>query len=373
MNFNNGNVNNNTKRTNKYYVRLVRGSQSVFTYDQLYRCYIKCRKNKRNTANQLRFEINAEQNLLRLEEDLNAKTYRPCRSICFVVDKPKLREIFAADFRDRVVHHVLIEHLEPRAERVFIHDSYACRKGKGTHEAVRRLQRFARAVTENNARRAYYLQLDIRSFFVSIDKDILFDLVQKYTRDPDMGWLAGVVIYNDCTKNCRMTRGKRLLGRIPAHKTLFKQAKNKGLPIGNLTSQFFANVYLNALDQFVKHDLKCRHYLRYSDDALILHESKEKLDGWKEDIREFLRGRLDLELNETKTIIRPVSDGIDFLGYIVRPFYILVRRRVVNSIKARIRSGTLTQEAYMSYMGHLKHANAHRLRQRLGAMEREAA
>jgi len=334
----------------------------MFTYQQLYGSYLKCRKNKRNTINQLAFEIDAERNLLRLEEELNSRTYRPARSICFVVDRPKLREIFAADFRDRVIHHVLVNYMEPMAEPKFIYDSYACRKNKGTHAAVKRLQGFARSATRNNSRRAYCLQLDVRSFFVSINKNILFDLVKKYTADPDMIWLAEIIIFNDCTKNCRKTRGKDLLQHVPKHKTLFRQDKNKGLPIGNLTSQFFANMYLNELDQFVKHVLKCRYYIRYSDDVLILHEDNTQLELWKEEIRMFLKQKMDLDLNDKKTVVRPISNGIDYLGYIVRPFYILVRRRVINNLKQKIFRGLATRESYMSYLGHFKHANAHRLK-----------
>jgi len=340
----------------------------MFTFNQLYYCYLKCRKNKRNTINQLAFEVNAEQNLLRLEEELNNRTYLPARSICFVVDRPKLREIFAADFRDRVVHHVLVDHLEPIAEPKFIYDSYACRKNKGTHGAVKKLQGFTRSVTENNSKRAYCLQLDVRSFFVTINKDILFDLVMKYTKDPDMIWLSTVVIYNDCTENCKMTKGKDLIKHIPEHKTLFKQTKNKGLPIGNLTSQFFANMYLNELDQFVKHTLRCRYYVRYSDDFLILHREKDRLEKWKKEVDLFLKDKLDLALNTHKTTIQPISNGIDYLGYIVRPFYILIRRRVINNLKKKILNGTLNKQSYVSYLGHFKHANAYKLKQHIKTM-----
>jgi len=340
----------------------------MFTYKQLYCCYLKCRKNKRNTINQLAFEINAEQDLLRLEEELNNRTYLPARSICFVVDRPKLREIFAADFRDRIVHHVLVDYLEQIAEPKFIHDSYACRKNKGTHGAVKRLQDFTRSVTENNSKRAYCLQLDVRSFFTTINKDILFGLVKKYTKDPDMIWLTRVIIYNNCTENCKMTKGKDLIKHIPEHKTLFKQVKNKGLPIGNLTSQFFANMYLNELDQFIKHALRCRYYVRYSDDFLILHREKNQLEEWTKEVGLFLKDKLDLVLNTQKTTIHPVSNGIDYLGYIVRPFYILVRRRVINNLKQKVLSGTLSKQAYVSYLGHFKHANAYRLKQHIKTM-----
>ena len=263
---------------------------------------------------------------------------------------------------------MLVEYLETIMEPKFIYDSYACRKNKGTHKATKRLQHFTKSITENNSRKGYYMQLDIRSFFVSINKDILFELIKKYTEDENMIWLAGTIIYNDCTEDCMAIKGRNLLKRIPDHKTLFKQKKNKGLPIGNLTSQFFANLYLNELDQFVKHSLKCRYYIRYTDDFLILYQDKRQLEKWMVEIIVFLREKLDLELNINKTTIRPISNGIDYLGYIVRPFYILVRRRVINNLKAKIYNGTLNKASYMSYLGHLKHANAYRLQRQIKSM-----
>ncbi len=333
----------------------------MVTYQQLYRCYLACRHNKRNTLNQLAFEANAESNLLRLEEELNSRTYHPGQSICFVVQQPKLREIFAADFRDRVVHHVLIEHLNTLCEPRFIYDSYACRVGKGTHLAVKRLQGFARSVTLNGKCTAYYMQLDIRSFFTEINKDILRQIVRKHSDDEHMLWLADVIIGNDCTQNCQITRGGDLLDRIPPHKTLFKAAKNKGLPIGNLTSQFFANLYLNELDQFVKRRLKCRWYVRYMDDLVILSENEQQLRDWMGEIELFLKDRLDLILHPTKRIIRPVTNGIDFVGYIVRPFYILVRRRVIGNLKWKIWNQQVDKQVWSSYKGHFKHAQSRRL------------
>ena len=191
----------------------------LFSFENLHRQYLKCRRNKRNTANALAFEVRQEENLLDLKAALENRTYAPARSVCFVTQRPKLREIFAADFRDRVVHHVLVDFLESIWEPIFIHDSYACRTGKGVHAGVKRLQTFLRQVTANGT----------------------------------------------CTADYVMKWDSALFGWLPPHKTLFACPPGKGLPIGNLNSQFFANVYLNALDQFVKHELKCRHYLRYCD------------------------------------------------------------------------------------------------------------
>ena len=298
---------------------------------------------------------------MHLQEQLNTRTYRPGSSVCFVLKQPKLREVFAADFRDRVVHHVLIEHLSALCEPRFIYDSYACRPGKGTHAAAKRLQNFARSVTANNTRRAYFMQLDIRSFFVEINKDILLELVHRHTDDERMLWLANVIIRNDCTRNCRITRGENLMGQIPAHKTLFKAPKHKGLPIGNLTSQFFANLYLNELDQFAKHVLKCRWYLRYMDDLVILSEARERLQEWMSEIECFLREGLDLALHPTKRIMAPISNGIDFVGYVIRPFYILVRKRVIGNLRRKIWTGRMDRQRWASYQGHLRHSQSRRL------------
>jgi RNA-directed DNA polymerase len=310
----------------------------LFSFENLHRQYLACRRNKRNTLNALHFEARQEQNLLELRDALQCRSYRPGRSVCFFVEKPKLREIFAADFRDRVVHHVLVDYLERIWEPIFIHDSYACRKGKGIHAGVQRLRQFIRQVTANGSRRAWYLQLDVRNFFMSIDKDILYALLKVKIVDCDALWLAKVLVYHDCTADYVIKGDANLRHLLPAHKTLFGAAKNKGLPIGNLNSQFFANVYLNELDQFVKHRLKCRYYLRYCDDFVLLAPEPEQLMVWREQIRQFLAQRLQLTLNDQRERLRPVSNGVDFLGYVVRRDYALVRRRVVHNLHQRLRA-----------------------------------
>jgi RNA-directed DNA polymerase len=185
---------------------------------------------------------------------------------------PKFLEIFAADFRDCVVHHVLVEGLERIWEPIFLHDSYACRKGKGTHRAVTRPQQFMRRVTHNGTKPGFALQLDIRGFFFHIDKERLFQIIAKRLWDETLLWLARTIIFHDCTEQPVFKTDRRLWRHIPPHKTLFGTENRRGLPIGNLTSQFFSNVYLNELDQFEKHRLKVRHYLRYSDDFVLVHE-----------------------------------------------------------------------------------------------------
>jgi retron-type reverse transcriptase len=354
----------------------------IFSFENIYRQYLLCRRNKRNTLNALRFEAHQEKNLLDLKEALETRTYQPSRSVCFVATRPKLREIFAADFKDRIVHHILIDYLEGIWEPIFIHDSYACRKGKGVHRGVLRLQEFIRKVTANGNHPAFYIQLDIKNYFMSIDKEILFSLIAGKVRDETALWLTRVLIFHDCTDHYVFRGDTGLLKNIPPHKTLFHTPRDKGLPIGNLNSQFFANVYLNGLDQFVKHHLKCRYYLRYCDDFVLLSRDREELLRWRHQIEGYLGEKLRLELNHKRQRLQPVTNGVDFLGYIVRRDYLLVRRRVVNNLRAKLSryEGLLVKEGrhsrryrfdeeildrlaatLSSYLGHFKMANTYSL------------
>lgn len=229
--------------------------EKIFSYENILDRYYDCRKGKRLTINAARFEINFESNLLRLQKELKDHTYRPGRSICFVVSKPKLREIFAADFRDRIVHHILVHYLEPIWEPKFIHQSYACRRKKGVHKAIGDLKKYVRKVSNNKNYPAYYLQLDIQSFFVSLNKNVLFELIKRKVKNPEILWLAETVIFYNPAGNYHKKSAQSLFDAIPPNKSLFKVDLGLGLPIGNLSSQFFANIYLNELDQFVKKNL----------------------------------------------------------------------------------------------------------------------
>lgn len=254
------------------------------------------------------------------------------------------------------------------------------------HAGVLRLQQFMRQVTANGTRPAWYLQLDIRNYFMSIDKARLFDLLAPRIADENALWLTRLLVFHDCTQDYVLKGDPKWLAHLPPHKTLFGAGPGKGLPIGNLNSQFFANVYLNVLDQFVKHGLKCRHYLRYCDDFVLLAERREQLLAWRDGIRTFLCERLQLELNDARERLRPVSDGVDFLGYIVRPDYLLVRQRVVGNLherlvvfeRALVKSGsTATRYSHerqvvarleatvASYLGHFRLAKTHRLCRKL--------
>lgn len=352
----------------------------IFTYKNLYRAYLECRKNKRKTINALKFEMNLEENLFQLLQELKTRTYIPGRSICFVVTIPVPREIFAADFRDRVVHHLLIREILPYAERQFIFDSYACRKNKGTLKAVKRLKKFIHKINSGNVKDVYYAQMDIKSFFMSIDQKMLFAIFRKLAgkiNDKDaewkeqLLWLAKVFIFHQPQLNYKIKGMRALFSLIPSEKSLLKQPVGKGLPIGNHTSQFFANLYLNQLDQFVKRELKRKFYARYVDDFVILG-SREELKEIPELINQFLRQKLFLKLNTKKTKMQPISRGISFLGYFIKPSHILVKNNVVKRFKNKLYAlnenfsnkidHKKIQATVNSYLGHFKHSKSFNLR-----------
>ncbi|HOS88922.1 MAG TPA: reverse transcriptase/maturase family protein [bacterium] len=358
---------------------------SNLSLNEVLQAYISCRKNKRNTVNQIKFELSMENNLYNLYTELRNRTYLPGRSICFVVTYPKLREIFAADFKDRVVHHLLVSRLELYYEKRFIYDSYACRKNKGAHKAVSRLRKFSR-------QNEYYLQIDVKNFFTSIDKNILYSIFLKGKFNEETVSLLKKIIFHDPTSNYYLKGDRNLFRKIPPSKSLFYTPKNKGLPIGNLTSQFFANVYLNEVDQYIKRTLKVKHYIRYVDDMILLSDDKKQLLKWRNEINGFLTEKLKLSLHPGKDRIGAVENGIDFLGYIVRPNYILSRRRVAGNLKKKLNlfnkgyyllsnnqkqislplSSNPTDEEIArmlttvnSYYGHFKHADTYNLRKNL--------
>lgn len=271
-----------------------------------------------------------------MEQELQNHTYQPGRSICFVIIDPKPREIFAADFRDRIIHHLLVNHLEPIWEKKFIYHSYSCRKDKGAHRAIKDLKKFLKQASQNFSQPAYYLQLDISAFFMSLKKDILFNLINRYLKNPELLWLIKQIIFYDPTKNFYQKGNPKLFHLIPPHKSLFHVPKNQGLPIGNLTSQFFANIYLNELDQFAKHQLKIKYYLRYVDDLLLFHHNHKQLKIWKRQLDQFLKEKLKLEFHPQKTIFQHIHKSINFIGFIIYPNHTLIRNRAVRKFKNKL-------------------------------------
>ena len=335
--------------------------------------YYDCRRHKRNSSSAIAFEINLERNLWQLHDELAAGTYRPGRSICFVITRPKPREVWAADFRDRIVHHLLYNRIAPRFHHAFIADSCACIPGRGTLYAAHRLEAKVRSLTQNWSRPGYYLKCDLANFFVSINKAILRDRIAARVTEPWTLALAELVLFHDPRQGAIMQSTARQHTRVPAHKRLMGQPAHLGLPIGNLSSQFFANIYLDALDQFAKHQLHARHYIRYVDDFLLLHESAQWLNQAKAEIEAFIERELHVRLNPAKTILQPIARGIDFVGQVIKPWRSSIRRRTFNDALHRM-AAMDSADVYTtanSYFGMLGQASrSHRDRARLANLVR---
>lgn len=330
-----------------------------FTFGELTQAYFDCRESKRNSASALAFEQDLEHNLRTLFDELQAGNYHPGRSICFAITRPKPREVWAADFRDRIVHHLLYNRVSPRFYAAFIADSCACIPGRGTLYAVQRLEAKIRSVTKNWSRPAHYLKLDLANFFVSIDKGILHQLLAARITEPWWMWLTETILFHDPRQDYTLRGDPANLLRVPEHKRLTSHPANRGLPIGNLSSQFFANVYLDVLDQFVKHSIGARHYVRYVDDFVLLHESPQWLNDAHAEIAAFLPERLNARLNPAKTILQPIDRGVDFVGHVIKPWRRTLRRRTFNDALVRVRGLESTDlfETANSYFGLLRQAS----------------
>ncbi|MBC2655513.1 RNA-directed DNA polymerase [Pseudomonas sp. MSSRFD41] len=331
-----------------------------FTFEELAKAYYDCRRHKRNTASARRFEVDMESNLLDLFEELQAGTYRPGRSICFVVTRPKAREVWAADFRDRIVHHLLYNRIGPRIERSFIADSCACIPGRGTLYAAKRLESKIRSASENWSKPVFYLKLDLANFFVAIDKQVLRQQLAKRITEPWWLALAEQILMHDPREDYEVRSPAHLFNRVPQHKRLTAQPAHLGLPIGNLSSQFFANVYLDALDQFAKHQLRAKHYIRYVDDFVFLHESPQQLNQWLVQVEEFLPS-LGARLNPSKTILQPVDRGVDFVGHVIKPWRRTTRKRSLAQALKRTAAAPAedlreTANSYFGLLGQASHS-----------------
>lgn len=343
------------------------------SFTDLVAAYFDCRRTKRNTVSALTFEANLERNLADLHDELVTGAYTPGPSVCFVVTRPKPREVWAAAFRDRIVHHLLYRKVAHRFEASFIADSCACIPGRGTLYATRRLEHHVRSITHNWSRPAWYLKCDVANFFVSIDKRILWELLAQRIVEPWWRELARTILFHDPRPQAVIQSPPALLARVPEYKSLLSQAPEFGLPIGNLSSQFFANVLLDALDQRVKHQLRARHYVRYVDDFVILGESPAVLREHLVDIAAFLPERLGLQLNPRKTVLQPVDRGIDFVGQVLKPWRRTLRRRTLNAALARVAERTDDEllQTVNSYFGLLRQASkSHRDRALLANLAR---
>ncbi|MBU2637589.1 MAG: helix-turn-helix domain-containing protein [Nanoarchaeota archaeon] len=327
--------------------------EEMCSYENLESAFIRARRGKTLKTYVIEFEKKLKENLMQLRAELLMQKYSPQPLKTFILRDPKTRKISKSAFRDRVVHHAVCNLIEPVFDSRFIHDSFANRIGKGTFNAVKRFDEFKRKVSKNNTLRCYILKADVKGYFDNVDHKILIQILSKRIRDE---------------------RAMRLITKIIAnHKD---GSANKGMPLGNLTSQFFANVYLNELDQYVKHKLRAKYYIRYVDDFAILHQSRKALEDYKERIDIFLKEKLCLKLHPDKSRIIKLESGIGFLGFRVFYHHKLLARKNMRKFEKNLEqmgrqymAGKLRREKviekFEGWLAYAVHANTYKYRRRM--------
>ena len=333
--------------------------EQVYDWDNLYLAYRKARKGKRGRPPAATFEFDLEANLVTLQQELREKRYEPGAYSSFYIHEPKRRLISAAPFRDRVVHHALCNVIEPIFERSFIFDSYANRAGKGPHAALDRAQQFAR-------RYRYVLQCDVKQFFPSLDFAILRETLARKIADADVLWLIDRIL----ASGVGVLSEEYDMEWFPGD-DLLAATRPRGLPIGNLTSQFWANCYLNPFDHFVKRDLRCGGYVSYVDDFLLFGDDKPTLWTWRQAVVERLASlRLTIHPGAHP---RPVTEGFPFLGFVVYPAHRRLKRRKVIHFRRKLRTNMRAYSAgkmpmskvsasVLGWINHARYGDTWRLR-----------
>lgn len=347
-------------------IQMAKQIKNIYTelcsYENLNRAYLNARKNKRFRDEVLHFSFNIEEHLMEIGEELTNHTYTVGGYKEFFVHEPKKRLVMALPFKDRVIQWAIYQLVNPIFDKGYIFDSYGCREHKGTLKAVQRLYYWLKIVGKKEVKH-YFLKLDMSKYFYRIDHQVLINLLRTKIADKELLWLLETIINYD-----EVAFGLKLNGNVddPADRL-----KGKGMPIGNLTSQMFANLYLNELDQYCKRKLGIKYYVRYMDDVIILADDKKKLHEYKELIEEFIGNKLNLNLNN-KTAIRPITLGVEFVGYKVFPTHLKVRKSTSLKMKRRLKYVKKQYErdlipiekvnaTVQSYMGILKHCNSYLL------------
>lgn len=312
----------------------------VISSDNLLSAWREFVVGKKSKPDVLDFSLNLMDNILQLNGELANKTYRHGDYKSFYVTDPKLRHIHKASVRDRLVHHAIHRQLYQFFAKIFIADSYSCQTGKGTHKAVARFKIFANRSSRNNTTSCWALKCDIKKFFDSIDHAVLLKILSEYIADNDVVNLLAEIVES------------------------FETEPNKGVPLGNLTSQLFANVYMDRLDQFIKHNIKARYYVRYADDFCILSTDKGLLIRNLRLIGDFLQNELKISLHPKKVFIKTVASGVDFLGWVNFPHHTVLRTKTKRRMMNRIKENS-TPETLASYLGLLKHGDTFGLKQKV--------
>ncbi|MFH1111902.1 MAG: reverse transcriptase/maturase family protein [Patescibacteria group bacterium] len=325
----------------------------IISLANLFSAWDKFKHDKQQKRDVQKFSWQLEQNIFQLHHDLKYHMYKHQPYTSFYINDPKQRHIHKASVRDRVLHHAVFSILNPLFEETFISHSFSCRIDKGTHAGVDALESIMRAVSKNYTVPCFALKCDVQKFFASVDHYILINIISKRIKDDNVMWLLKIIIESFVSP-------------------LFSLFSSKGLPIGNLTSQLFANIYLNELDQFVKHQLGVKHYVRYTDDFVLVANNEAQAYSFINPISRFLEQKLALRLHPKKIIVRKIRQGVDFLGYVVLPHHRVLRSKTktrmfrklhqrINQYHNKIVGQQTIDQALQSYLGVLSHANTHEL------------
>jgi len=338
-------------------IQLTHKFEDIICLENLLEAWKEFVKGKKNKKDVQEFSLHLMDNIILLNKELSNHTYNHSTYQAFKINDPKPRDIHKAIVRDRLIHHAIYRKLYPFFDRTFISDSYSCRIGKGTHKAINRFLYFSRKVSQNNRKTGWILKGDIRKFFASINQQILNNILREYIPNKNILELLENVIGSFTTKN----------------------KVGVGLPLGNLTSQLLINIYMNKFDQFVKHKLKIKSYLRYADDFVIFSEDRKYLENIISVISKFLKNELKLELHPNKIFLKTLSSGIDFLGYVNffdhRVLRTKTKRRMLqkfNQKKIALDNGIISKESFeqswQSYLGVLGHCRGWKIVERIKAL-----
>ena len=322
-------------------IKTIHKFEDIISIDNLLDAWQEFIKNKKSRKDVQEFELNLMSNIITLHLDLKTKTYSHGHYQAFKINDPKPRDIHKALVRDRLLHHAIYRVLYHHFNSKFIYDSYSCRLNKGTHKANQRFTKLARKVSRNHTKTCWILKCDVRKFFASIDQTTLLNILKKHEPDSDILWLL-----------------ERVIG------SFHSSAPGQGLPLGNLTSQLLVNIYLNEFDQFAKHQLKVKYYLRYADDFVIMATDKNHLANLLLKINNFLQKNLKLNLHPDKVSIKTLSSGVDFLGWVHFPDHRVLRTVTKKRMLRRIKND-LRDEVICSYLGMLKWGNGYKLRREI--------
>lgn len=341
-------------------IQLSHTFEEIISIENLLEAWKEFKKGKKNKKDVQEFSIRLMDNIFSLRSDLLHHSYKHGGYQAFNINDPKPRHIHKASVRDRLLHHAIYQILYPFFDKTFIADSYSCRINKGTHKAINRFREFAHKVSKNNAKTCWILKCDIKKFFANIDHEILLDILAEYIPDKNILWLLENVIES------------------------FENKPGIGLPLGNLTSQLFVNIYFNKLDQFMKHKLKVKYYVRYCDDFVILSENKKWLEKIIPSIKTFLKGKLKLELHPEKVFIKTLSSGADLLGFVNFYDHRILRTstkvRMLKKIKLKYnnwQNGLILKESFnqslQSYYGVLRYCCGYKIKRRIGEITEKSS